>query len=78
MTYLGKIDKVIGEFINSTKGREKLAAVMGKVIRDELRRPSALSGLVVACCSKCLMPEDEFIGGKHSDEECIVWRVMES
>ncbi|KKL57470.1 hypothetical protein LCGC14_2235090 [marine sediment metagenome] len=71
-------DEAIDKAISSVKGREKLAEVMGEVIRDELVRPSALSGLVVSCCSKCLMPEDEFMDGEHSEEECIVYRVMES
>ena len=30
------------------------------------------------CCFECGMLEENFIDGKHSNEECTVYRVMES
>lgn len=74
---LGK-EELLRKLISTSEGRRKIGMAMGDYIRDRLRRPSALSGLVVTCCSKCLMPEDEFIDGEHSEDECTVYRVMES
>ena len=67
--------ETIGRHISSVEGKRKLAMAMGKVIRDRLRQSSRL---MVPCCPKCAMPEDEYVDGEHSEEECTVYRVMES
>jgi hypothetical protein len=66
--------RIIREAIESSEGKEKLGMAMAGLIRDRLHARR----YAVPCCPRCGMPEDQYAGGRHTDEECTVYRVMES
>jgi hypothetical protein len=70
--------EAIDRAISSVEGRRKLAAAGANFIRQKMQEPSRNPFTVIPLCPKCGMPEDEYPSEGHSDEECTVYRVMES
>ena len=73
-----RISELVGDYVSSTEGRQKVAIAMSNLIRQKLQEPSRSPFVVTPCCSDCGMPETAYGDGGHSGDECTVYRVMES
>lgn len=72
-------DRILSEYIGSKEGKEKIAMAAADLIRQKLRGPSMSRRSIeqVEICPECGMPEPDQVDG-HPEDECTVYRVMES